>query len=280
MNTMITVFFYRLLRLTLLVLLLGCTASQADPLRLATTTSTDNSGLLDLLLPKFEQQTGYRLSTYVVGSGLALQMGRAGKVDVLLTHSPDAETVFMEQGHGAAKRAIMSNEFILVGPEKDPAGVTESASAAEAFKRIAEHRSLFVSRGDTSGTHRTELNLWKASEVSPYWQDWYYELGAGMGATLVFASLNEGYTLTDSATWLNKKHHLRLKQLYRGDPALKTVYSVITVNPKQHAQVNYQGAIALQQWFSSQETQVLIGNYRINNQPLFTPLLYKRSGAP
>jgi len=245
----------------------------ANPsLILATTTSTQDSGLLDVLVPDFEQKTGYTVKTVAVGSGEAMKMGQECNADVLLVHSPSAETDFMTNNYGSDRRLVMHNDFIIVGPASDPAGIKGSATAAEAFTKIADTQSPFVSRADKSGTNTKELAIWKAANITPE-GDWYVESGQGMGATLKIASEQADYTLTDRATYLANKDNLQLDLLVEGDKSLLNIYHVITVNPANCPTVNNAGALAFADYIVSPETQALIGSFGTEKfgQPLFTP---------
>jgi tungstate transport system substrate-binding protein len=239
---------------------------------LATTTSTQDSGLLDVLIPAFEQKTGYKVKTVAVGTGQALKMGEEGNADVLLVHAPASEKTFMEHGFGAERILVMHNDFILVGPAADPAGIKGSASSLEAFGKIAAAQTTFVSRGDDSGTHKKELDLWKKANVTAEGA-WYLESGQGMGATLKIASEKAAYTLTDRATYLANKDTLGLEILVEGDAALLNVYSVIPVNLAKWPKVNVDGANAFAQFLVSPEGQALIGEFGKEKygQALFTP---------
>ena len=206
---------------------------------LATTTSTQDSGLLDLLIPLFEKETGYFVKTIAVGSGQAMAMGEKGEADVLLVHSPEAEKKFMEKGAGSSRRLVMHNDFIIVGPATDPARVKGAKTSAEAFKKISQAGALFLSRGDNSGTHAKEKGLWKAAGINPDGQKWYQQTGLGMGQTLNVAAEKKGYTLADRGTYLALKKTLGLEILVEGDAKLLNVYHVIEVNPAKWPKVEY-----------------------------------------
>ena len=237
---------------------------------LATTTSTRDSGLLDYLLPMFEQQTGYKVKMIAVGTGEALKMGQEGNADVLLVHAPASEKTYMEGGYGKERLLVMHNDFIIVGPADDPAKIKSSANSKEAFTAIANAKAIFISRGDDSGTNKAELTLWKSAGITPE-GDWYIKTGQGMGDTLRIASEKAGYTLTDRATYLALKDTLNLTILYEGDAALLNIYHVITVNPDKWPKVNYAGALAFANWLVSPEIQKTIGNFGMDKygQPLF-----------
>ena len=240
---------------------------------LATTSSTVDSGLLDVLLPVFEQQTGYKVVPLSLGSGQALATAERGEADVLLVHSPDAEKAFVAAGHGIDRRLVMHNDFVVVGPEKDPAGIRGLNRASEALRRIAEARAPFGSRGDNSGTHALELKLWKAAGGEPRGQGWYIEAGAGIGQTLQIANDRQGYTISDRATYLNLRSKLQLTVLVERDPALLNIYHVIRVNPSKNERINADGAAAFADFMLSPTAQQPIGEYGKAKvgEPLFFP---------
>jgi len=239
---------------------------------LATTTSTQDSGLLDVLVPDFEQRNGYTVKTVAVGSGEAMKMGQQCNADVLLVHSPSAEKDFMSNNYGSDRRLVMHNDFVIVGPADDPAGIKSTSTAVEAFTKIAEAKAKFVSRGDESGTNTKELGIWKSANITPA-GDWYIESGQGMLATLTIASEQATYTLTDRATYLANKDKLQLEILKEGDAALLNIYHVIVVNPANCPTVNNAGAIAFADYIVSADTQNLIGGFGVEKfgAPLFTP---------
>jgi tungstate transport system substrate-binding protein len=255
--------------------LAGSVTVNAAPsaLILATTTSTQDSGLLDVLIPIFEKESGYFVKTIAVGSGQAMAMGKKGEADVLLVHSPDAEKKFMEEGAGINRRLVMHNDFIIVGPTGDPAKVRNSKTSAEAFKKIAKAGVLFLSRGDNSGTHAKEKTLWKAAAVTAEGQKWYQQSGLGMGQTLNVAAEKKGYTLTDRATYLALKKTLGLEILVEGDPLLLNIYHVIEVNPSKFPKVNAAGARSFSDFMVSRKVQEIIGRYGVDKygSPLFFP---------
>jgi tungstate transport system substrate-binding protein len=261
-----------------LAVLLGVMAwspvqAQQKSIILATTTSTQDSGLLDVLIPIFEKKTGYFVKTIAVGSGQAMAMGRKGEADVLLVHSPAAEKKFVAEGYGVNRRIVMHNDFVVVGPAKDPAKIKGTKTAVEAFKKIALAGSLFLSRGDKSGTHSKELTIWKASGINPEGQKWYQQTGLGMGQTLNVTSEKRGYTLTDRGTYLALKKNLDLDILVEGDAILLNVYHVIEVNPAKWPKVNVPGAKAFADFMVSKEAQDIIRTFGVEKfgSPLFFP---------
>ena len=241
---------------------------------LATTTSTQDSGLLDVLIPLFEQQTGYKVQTVAVGTGQALKMGEEGNADVLLVHAPSSEKTFMENGFGKDRALVMHNDYIIVGPAADPAGI-KGLPVIDAYKVIAASGATFISRGDDSGTHKAELALWKKAELDPKTDKpvWYLETGQGMGASLTIANEKGAYIMTDRATYLANKANYQLEILVEGDNALLNVYHVITVNPVKWPKVNYDGAIAFLKFLTSPDIQAIIGQFGLDKfgEPLFYP---------
>ena len=247
------------------------TAERSDII-LATTTSTQDSGLLDLLLPIFQENNGYLVKTVAVGTGKALKMAEEGNADVLLVHAPAAEKELMEAGFGKERFLLMHNDFVIVGPPGDPAKVAGLISTDEALARISNSGSSFVSRGDDSGTHMKELALWNEANIEPA-GEWYLESGQGMGTSLKIASEKSAYTLADRGTYLALRENLDLDVFVEGHPSLLNVYHVILVNPDIFPNVNYEGASAFAKFLTSAEIQTLIGEFGIDRfgQPLFTP---------
>lgn len=240
---------------------------------LATTTSTQDSGLLDELLPVFEKSTGYFVKTISVGSGQAMKMGEKGEADVLLVHSPDAEKKFVEQGFGVNRRLVMHNDFIILGPSSDPAKIKGVKSSKEALNKIAAANALFLSRGDNSGTHALEKKLWKATGLKYEGNKWYQETGLGMGQTLGVAAEKKGYTISDRGTYLSMKKNLGLDILVEGDASLLNVYHVIEVNPAKWPKVNAAGAKSFADFVVGKKAQAIIKTYGIKKYgaPLFFP---------
>lgn len=245
---------------------------------LATTTSTQDSGLLDDLIPLFEKQTGYLVKTIAVGSGQAIAMGKRGEADVLLVHSPEAEQALVSGGEGIHRRLVMHNDFILLGPPQDPAGIKglghdQPNAAGEALRRIAAARALFLSRGDNSGTHAQEQKLWKAAGLEPAGQPWYQQTGLGMGQTLAVADEKRVYTLSDRGTYLALRKKLNLVILHEGDPSLRNIYHVIELNPARFPKVNAAGGHAFAEFLVSKAVQARIKEFGIASygSPLFFP---------
>jgi tungstate transport system substrate-binding protein len=261
--------------LAALLLSPGLSVSQAQEktMILATTTSTQDTGLLDVLIPVFQKKTGFFVKTIAVGSGQAMTMGQKGEADVLLVHSPAAEKKFMEEGFGMSRRLVMHNDFIIVGPADDPSKIKGTKGATEAFKKIAESGSLFVSRGDNSGTHSKEKEVWKASGAKSEGEKWYQQTGLGMGQTLNVAAEKKGYTLTDRGTYLAVAKTLKLDILVEGDAVLLNIYHVIEINPVKWPKVNIAAAKAFADFMVANETQEIIKTYGVDKygSPLFFP---------
>lgn len=265
----------------LTALMAGCGGSSATnssggaaakgSLILATTTSTQDSGLLDDLLPVFTKDTGWTVKTLAVGSGQALELGRRGEADVLLVHSPAAEKAFMAEGKAGQRRLVMHNDFVIVGPADDPAGI-KGLDSVDAMKKIAAARAVFISRGDDSGTNAKEKDIWAKAAITPKGA-WYQATGQGMGATLRVADQKAGYTLSDRATYLAQRDTLKLQILSEGDPSLLNVYHVIEMTTKAGSRVQPDAAKAFADWIVSPAIQQRIGEFGKAKfgQPLFTP---------
>lgn len=247
-------------------------AAQDRAVLLATTTSTQDSGLLDVLVPLFEKKTGYTVKTIAVGTGQALALGDRGEADVVLVHAPELEQKYVGEGSLTNRRPVMHNDFILVGPQADPAGIRQAQQAADAFRKIVTAQVRFVSRGDNSGTHHRERALWKAAGLTPL-GPWYLETGQGMGATLIIASEKDAYTLTDRGTYLAFRGRLRLALLLEGDAPLLNPYHVLEVNPARHPKVNAAGGKAFADFLVSAEAQEVIRTFGVERygKPLFFP---------
>ncbi len=243
----------------------------ANPrVRLATTTSTENSGLLTYILPFFTADTGYTVDVVAVGTGAALKLGENADADVLLVHARALEDAFMKAGHGAIRRDVMYNDFVVVGPDADPAGLKGSVDSKAAFAKIAAAQSPFVSRGDKSGTHVMELSIWKAAGAATG-GTWYKEAGQGMEQCIIMADGMQGYTLTDRATWVAVKDKTSLAICYEGDPGLFNPYGVITVNPAKNTAINAFGAKAFLEWLTSKRGQETIAGFKLGGQTMFFP---------
>jgi tungstate transport system substrate-binding protein len=253
-------------------------AAEQKNLILATTTSTQDTGLLDVLNPIFEKKTGFFVKTIAVGSGQAMAMGAKGEADVLLVHSPAAEKKFMAEGNGVNRKLVMHNDFIIVGPPSDPAGIKGMKSAAEAFKQIAVKGAVFMSRGDNSGTNAKEKDIWKASGINPEGQKWYQQTGLGMGQTLSVAAEKKTYTLADRGTYLSLKKNLGLDILVEGDKVLLNIYHVIEVNPAKWPKVNVEGAKAFADFMVSKEVQDIITKFGVDKYG--SPLFFPDAGKP
>ncbi len=252
--------------MAMLIALSGCANKQQTPapknpdVILATTTSTQDSGLLDVLIPAFEKKSGYKIKTVAVGTGQALALGEKGEADVLLVHAPEAEKKVVAQGAAIERKLVMHNDFILLGAENDPAKL-KGFKIKEALQAVVAAKSVFVSRGDDSGTHKMELALWKKAGVKAKGESWYLESGAGMGQTLKIADEKLGYSLSDRATYLAQQKNLKLKIMVEGDPGLLNVYHVMQVNKDKFAKVNAAGAKAFSDFLISPEGQQIIAGF-------------------
>lgn len=240
---------------------------------LATTTSTQDSGLLDVLVPEFQRQSGYIVKTISVGTGQAMALGERGEADVVLVHAPDSEKKWMAAGHGVDRRLVMYNDFVIVGPPSDPISLAGAQSAVEAMQKIAANGALFVSRGDNSGTHQLEVKLWKDAGFDPKGQSWYQEAGQGMGAVLTIANEKEAYAITDRGTYLARKQTIDLAILAEGYKTFLNVYHVMVVNPEKGAHINIDGARAFADFIVAPSTQETISTFGVDKfgQPLFFP---------
>jgi tungstate transport system substrate-binding protein len=263
------------------VLLLALPAAAQDKfITLASTTSTEQSGLFGHLLPRFTQKTGIAVRVVALGTGQALAVGQRGDADALLVHDPDAEKAFVAAGHGVEHRLVMYNDFVIIGPAADPAGIAGIKDAGEALKRIAAKEAPFVSRGDKSGTDAAEKRLWQQVGLQP-WTDkkaWYRETGSGMGPALNTASGMDAYIISDRGTWLAFKNRATLKILSEGDTKLFNQYGVMMTNPQRHPHVKRDLAMAFVDWITSAEGQQAIASYRIEGESLYFPNA-KKSGS-
>lgn len=265
----------RRLLVALFCLALPLSAGQAADrfITLASTTSTDNSGLLRHLLPKFTAHSGIDVRVVAVGTGAALRHGMRGDADVVLVHAPEQENRFVAAGHGISRRPVMRNDFVFVGPRADPAAISGLRRATEVLRRVFGAKAIFASRGDRSGTHAKERGLWQAAKLDPesFSGGWYQETGSGMGATLNFASARGAYTLADRATWLAFRNKGDLVLLSDGDPLLANPYGVIVVNPARHPDVKAADATVFADWITGAEGQREIAAFRINGEQVFFP---------
>lgn len=269
------------MRLSTLVcaLLLAATAASAEEhLRLSTTTSTENSGLLAVLLPPFEQSAHLKVDVIAVGSGKAMVLAENGDVDVVLSHAPELEEAFVAGGFGVNRRDVMYNDFVIVGPPDDPAGLRDTPSPVAAFTQVAATSAAFVSRGDESGTHQKEKAIWKAAGITPSGA-WYASAGLGMGEVLLMANERRAYTLADRATYAAYAKKGDLQILVQGDPLLFNPYTIIAVNPARHRHAKYLEAMALIAWITSPAGQELIGAFSPTGTVLFHPTAVPRAGG-
>jgi len=239
---------------------------------LATTTSVENSGLLSYILPTFEEKTGIKVKVVARGTGAAIEMGKRGDADAVFVHAKDLELKAVEEGYFVNRHDVCYNDFIIVGPKNDPAKIKGLNEATEAFKKIANSKNLFISRGDNSGTHVKELQIWNLAEIDPKNQKWYLEAGQGMEKTLRIANEKQAYTLTDRGTWLAIRDELDLTMLFEGDTILVNQYGVMAVNPEKYEHVKYDEAMQFINWIISEEGQAAIGSFKdkYGNQ-LFIP---------
>jgi len=284
--------------ITLFLLILpGVSGAEDKVLKMSTTTSTENSGLLDVLLPALKMDTGISVKVFAKGTGAAIRDGMDGNVDVIFVHAKAREEKFVAEGYGTKRYAVMHNDFVILGPASDPAGIKGTKGAAEALKRIAEEKKKFISRGDDSGTHTKEQALWKATGLPLQTEtkaivkkgkktsvsfmhpggvsEWYFSIGQGMGKTLTYADEKQAYTLTDRGTYLKykfgRKGGLDLVILSEGDSALFNPYGIIPISPKMYPHVNYDWAETFAKWLISPKAQALIANYKIEGQQAFFP---------
>jgi len=237
-------------------------------IKLATTTSTENSGLLSALLPTFEKKSGYSVQVIATGTGQAIKLASQGDVDIVMTHAPVAEAKFVADGYGVQPRGLMENDFVVLGPKNDPAGAHDAKSVLEAFERIAAKPSAFISRGDNSGTHMKELEIWQQANVKTDFAG-YTSVGQGMGKTLLMANELQAYTLTDRGTFVAFKAKLDLTISFEGGKELANPYQVMLINPTKYPELNHQGAQALSDWLISPEAQKMINEFTVQGEQLF-----------
>lgn len=266
--------FYTYIFTFLLMLAMPASAADKHIVRLATTTSTENSGLLDHLLPQFEQHCGCKVHVISVGTGKALKLGEDGNVDVVLVHARESEDAFVKAGHGVDRRDVMYNDFVLVGPHNDPSKVSSEKDIIAAMKKIADGKSKFISRGDNSGTDQMEKAYWKLAGIP---QDqinkakWYLAAGQGMGEVLMMAGEMRAYTLTDRGTYIGYRERIGLPILVEGDDRMFNPYGIIAVNPEKYPDINYKHALQLIEWITSEKGQQLIALFKVNGEQLFMP---------
>ncbi|WP_076542092.1 substrate-binding domain-containing protein [Shewanella sp. UCD-KL21] len=248
--------------------LMSASANAEQVIKLATTTSTDNSGLLRTILPTFEAESGYKVQVIATGTGKALKLASQGDVDVVMTHAPAAEAKFVNDGYGTHPRGIMENDFVVLGPIADPAKLSTSDDVVEAFQKIAASDNSFISRGDNSGTNMKELAIWKQASVSPDFSG-YTSIGQGMGKTLLMANEKQAYTLTDRGTFVAYKAKLDLAITFEGGADLANPYQIILINAEKYPELNHQGAKALSDWFISPAAQQMINDFKVQGEQLF-----------
>jgi len=251
-----------------LVVLATLPAAAGERLRMSTTTSTENSGLLSVLLPPFERKQGCKVDVVAVGTGKALKLGEAGDVDVVFVHARKLEDKFVANGFGVNRRDVMYNDFVLLGPPDDPSGVRKTQGAPEAFRAISSKGSTFISRGDESGTHQKEKEVWASAGIAPR-GSWYVEAGQGMGEVITMATQKRGYTLSDRGTYIAFRKKTDLVVLGQGDGNLRNPYGVIAVNPKRHPHVKYDLAMKFIDFVTGPEGRSLITGFKIDGEPLF-----------
>jgi tungstate transport system substrate-binding protein len=269
----------RFLFVVFAIFLVGASVAQiqaAERMRLATTTSTYDTGLLDVILPPFEKKFNVKVDVISVGTGKAIRLAENGDADVILVHARDAEDKFVNEGYGVNRRDVMYNDFLIIGPKGDPAGTGGTKGAVAALKAIAKAKAPFVSRGDDSGTHKKEKKLWKEAGISPKGK-WYMEAGQGMGATLNIADEKNAYCLTDRATFTAFEDKIKLRALCEGDKRLLNQYGIIAVSPAKHPDASYLNAMCLIGWITSPEVQKMIGDFKKKGTTLFHPDAYHAS---
>jgi len=260
--------------LLLICLPVGAFAADTTRIRCASTTSTQNSGLFDHILPMFEKKTGIKVDVVAVGTGAAIEIGKRGDADIVFVHAKEQELKAVQEGYFVDRHDVMYNDFVVIGPKDDKAGIKSIKSASDAFRKIAEMKLQFVSRGDNSGTNMKELSIWKKAAIDPKGQKWYLEVGQGMAKTQRIASEKQAYTLTDRGTWLSlmDRDRLDLTVLLEGDPVLFNQYGIMIVNPEKHSHVKFKEAKQFSEWLISKEGQEAIASFRDKNgNALFVP---------
>lgn len=261
--------------ITLFLIILGSSLNNhilaAERLKLGTTTSTENSGLLNVLIPPFEKKTGIKVDVISVGTGKALKLGENGDVDVVLVHNRKAEDDFVAKGFGVNRKDVMYNDFIILGPKNDPAGIKKAKNVSDAFRKIYNRKSAFISRGDDSGTYKKELEIWQKDNLKPQ-GSWYKEAGQSMEMAILMADNLKAYTLADRGTYIALKNKTDLVICYQKDVLLNNPYGIIAVNPAKQKSVNYSDAMIFINWIISKDAQKLIKSYKISEQQLFYPV--------
>lgn len=257
------------MRLMIILLAMLCSPAAADRMRIAITTSFSNSGLADRLMPAITEDTGIDIELVIVGTGQALRLGAAGDVDAVLVHAPSAEAAFVAQGHSPHRREIMFNDFVLIGPQDDPAQIANAPDAATALRRIADAQARFVSRGDDSGTHKRELALWEKAGIEPV-GTWYKSVGQGMGASLNIARAVGAYLMADRGSWLNFAAKADQRVLFAGDPMLINQYAYMPISADKGDHIQFDLALRVESWLVSDRAKELINSYKIDGTQLFT----------
>ncbi|MBW1616229.1 MAG: substrate-binding domain-containing protein [Deltaproteobacteria bacterium] len=269
--------FYLLLAALLILPISVSAYADENRIRCASTTSTQNSGLFDYLLPAFEKDSGIKVDVVAVGTGAAIKIGKSGDADLILVHAKELELKAVEEGYFVDRKNVMYNDFVVIGDPNDPAKIKETKTATKAFAAIAAQQAPFISRGDKSGTHTKELFIWKKADVNPTGNKWYMEAGQGMAKTQRIANEKKAYTLTDRGTWLAVKDNLDMNILFEGDPILFNQYGIMAVNPEKHKHVKYDKALIFINWIISDKGQETIAAFKDKNgNPLFTPNANKK----
>ena len=263
---------YLLLTALLTLLMTVCAYAEENRILCVSTTSAQNSGLFDYLLPEFEKDSGIKVDVVAVGTGAAIEIGKRGDADLILVHAKELELKAVEEGYFVDRRDVMYNDFVIIGEPNDPAEIKEAKTATEAFAKIAKKQTPFISRGDKSGAHTKELFIWKEAGITPAGNNWYMEAGQGMAKTQRIANEKQAYTLTDRGTWLAVKDNLNMSILFEGDPILFNQYGIMAVNPKKHKNAKYDKALVFINWIISEKGQKTIASFKDKNgNLLFTP---------
>jgi tungstate transport system substrate-binding protein len=265
-----------IIAISIFVLALSLAAGAEDRLRMSSTTSTQNSGLFDALIPPFEEANNVKVDVVAVGTGKAIKLGENGDVDLIFVHAKAAEEKFVEEGYGVKRHPVMHNDFVIIGPPEDPAGLKDAKTAEEAFKKLAKAKAEFISRGDDSGTHKKEKQLWKAAGITPEGA-WHIEAGQGMGAVLTMAFNKKAYALTDRGTFIKYQEKIEPMAIaFEGDEALYNPYGIIAVNPKKYPDTNYELAKKFIDYVTGPKGQKIIADYKVKGKQLFYPDVIKK----